>query len=52
MYEVRGKPSPPPNDPGDPTVNFRGERRLNETHASKTDPEPLLARRSEGKESS
>jgi hypothetical protein len=32
-------------------VNFRGERRSNETHASKTDPEALLARKGEGKES-
>jgi DDE family transposase len=32
-------------------VNFRGERRSNETHQSKTDPEALLARKSEGKES-
>jgi transposase len=46
-----GEPSPPPDDPGNPTVNFRGERRSNETHASKTDPDALLARKSEGKES-
>jgi transposase len=26
----------PPDDPGNPTVNFHGERRSNETHASKT----------------
>ena len=45
------KQSPPPDDPGNPTVNFRGERRSNETHESKTDPEALLARKSEGKES-
>jgi hypothetical protein len=32
-------------------VDFRGERRSNETHASKTDPDALLARKSEGKES-
>jgi transposase len=46
-----GKPGPPPDDPGNPTVNFRGERRSNETHESKTDPDALLARKSEGKES-
>jgi transposase len=46
-----GKPTPPPDDPGNPTVNFRGERRSNETHASKTDPEARLARKGEGKES-
>lgn len=47
-----GKSSPPwDDDPGNPTVNFRGERRSNETHESKTDPEALLARKGEGKES-
>lgn len=46
-----GKPSPPPDDPGNPTVNFRGEKRSNDTHVSKTDPEALLARKSQGKES-
>ena len=47
-----GKSSPPSDDdPGNPTVNFRGERRSNETHESKTDPEALLARKGEGKES-
>jgi transposase len=46
-----GKPGPPPDDPGNPTVNFRGERRSNETHESKTDPDAQLARKSEGKES-
>jgi Transposase domain (DUF772) len=46
-----GKPIPPPDDPGNPTVNFRGEKRSNETHDSKTDPDSLLARKSGGKES-
>jgi transposase len=46
-----GRPSHPPDDPGNPTVNFRGQRRSNETHESKTDPHALLARKSEGKES-
>ncbi len=32
-------------------MNFRGERRSNETHESKTDPEAQQARKSEGKES-
>lgn len=40
----------PPDDPGNPTVNFRGERRSNETHESKTDPEAKLARKGDGKE--
>src|SRR6202162_4239225 len=44
------KSSRPPDDPGNPTVNFRGEERSNETHESKTDPDALLARKSAGKE--
>jgi len=35
----------PPDDPGNPTVNFHGEKRCNETHASTTDPESRLARK-------
>src|SRR5437868_13278779 len=46
----QGNPAPPPDDPGNPTVNFRGERRSNETHESKTDAEAQLARKSDGKE--
>src|ERR1700694_3968010 len=44
------KSSPPPDDPGNPTVNFRGEKRSNQTHESKTDPDALLARKGSGKE--
>jgi len=40
----------PPDDRGNPTVDFRGEKRSNETHASKTDPEARLAKKSKGKE--
>ncbi len=41
---------PDDNDPGNPTVNFHGERRSNETHQSTTDPEARLARKGAGKE--
>ena len=44
------KGSGPPDDPGNPTVNFRGEKRWNQTHESKTDPDALLARKGAGKE--
>ena len=44
------KPGEPPDDPGNPTVNFHGERRRNDTHASTTDPEALLHRKGPGKE--
>src|SRR5690348_11410088 len=41
---------PPPDDPGNPTVDFHGEKRSNETHESSTDPDALLARKGNGKE--
>jgi transposase len=44
------KPGDGPDDPGNPTVNFHGERRSNQTHQSTTDPEALLARKGKGKE--
>jgi transposase len=44
------KPSPPPDDPGNPTVDFHREKRSNQTHESKTDPEAKLARKGAGKE--
>jgi transposase len=45
-----GKKTPPPEDPGNPTVDFHGEKRSNQTHESKTDPEAKLARKGAGKE--
>jgi transposase len=42
---------PPPEDPGNPTVDFHGEKRSNDTHQSTTDPEARLARKSSGHES-
>jgi transposase len=44
------KPASPPDDSGNPTVDFHGEKRSNETHESKSDPEALLARKADGKE--
>src|SRR5881296_4702320 len=40
----------PPDDPGNPTVNFHGERRSNATHASTTDPDARLARKGKAQE--
>ena len=48
--EVDGPPENPPEDPGNPTVNFHGEKRSNATHASTTDPDAQLARKGSGKE--
>jgi len=42
---------PPPDDLGNPTINFRGETRRNDTHESTTDPDARLARKSGGHES-
>src|SRR5271168_1511714 len=39
-----------PDDPRNPTVDFHGERRANDTHQSTTDPEARLARKGAGKE--
>jgi transposase len=44
------KNPPPPEDPGNPTVNFHGEKRSNQTHQSTTDGDALLARKGGGKE--
>jgi transposase len=35
-------------DPGNPSVNFRGEKRRNDTHQSTTDPESVLYRKANG----
>ena len=41
---------PSDDDPGNPTVNFHGERRSNTTHQSTTDPDSRLAKKGPGKE--
>src|SRR5258707_12045517 len=41
---------PPPEDPGNPTADYRGEQRSNETHETKSDAQALLAREGAGKE--
>ena len=45
-----GPPPDPPDDPGNPSVDFKGERRSNATHQSTTDSEARLARKGPGKE--
>lgn len=48
------KDGPPPpttdDDPGNPSVDFHGEKRSNATHQSTTDPEALLFKKAKGKE--
>ena len=41
---------PPDDDPGNPWVDFRGERLKNENHESRTDPEARLMRKGKGRE--
>jgi transposase len=43
-------PPTPPDDPGNPSIDFHGERRTNATHQSTTDPQARLARKGPGKE--
>ena len=45
-----GPPPPRDDDPRNPSVNFRGQRRANATHASTTDPDARLAKTGAGKE--
>jgi transposase len=49
------KEGPPPpttdDDPGNPSVDFHGEKRSNATHQSTTDPQALLFKKAAGKES-
>lgn len=44
------KPKSPPEDGSNPTVDFHGEKRCNQTHQSTTDPEARLYRKGKGKE--
>ena len=48
---ISRSPSARPEDPGNPGVDFHGERRSNDTHQSTTDPQALLTRKGKGKES-
>jgi transposase len=49
-FKQKDGAAPPPDDPGNPTVDFHGERRSNATHASTTDPDARLFRKGNGQE--
>jgi transposase len=49
-FQRKDENNQPPDDPGNPTVDFHGEKRSNQTHESTTDPDALLARKGSGKE--
>src|SRR5215831_18427311 len=48
--KVGGGEAPPSDDPGNPSVDFHGEKRRNRTHESTTDADALLAKKGAGKE--
>ncbi len=49
-FRRKDQPPTPPDDPGNPTVNFHGERRSNATHQSTTDPDSRLYKKARGHE--
>ena len=49
-FKRKNQPGDPPDDPGNPTVNFHGEPRSNETHQSTTDPDSRLFKKATGHE--
>ena len=52
-FRPKDDPTPPTDDdPGNPTVDFRGEKRSNTTHQSTTDPDAQLVRKSRGQAAS
>lgn len=46
----KGEAKKTDDDPGNPSVDFKGQKRRNDTHESTTDPEAKLMRKAAGKE--
>ena len=49
-FKPKDGPSTPPDDPKNPTVNFHGHQRRNDTHQSTTDPDARLYKKAVGRE--
>jgi transposase len=49
-FKPKGGADRPPDDPKNPTVNFHGETRRNDTHQSTTDPDARLYKKAVGRE--
>jgi len=47
-FKPKGSDRTPPADPKNPTVNFHGQTRRNDTHQSTTDPEARCLKRAAG----
>jgi transposase len=50
-FKPKGTNRLPPDDPKNPTVNFHGQTRRNDTHQSTTDPDARLYKKGTGHES-
>jgi len=50
-FKKKGGGDRPTDDPGNPTVDFKGEKRRNDTHQSTTDPDARLFKKAKGQES-
>jgi IS5 family transposase len=49
-FRSRDEEPPTPGSGGNPTVNFHGQRRTNDTHQSTTDPDARLYKKARGRE--
>jgi transposase len=49
-FKPKGTDQTPPDDPKNPTVNFHGQTRRNDTHQSTTDPDARLYKKGTGHE--
>jgi transposase len=47
-FQPKGSDHTPPDDPKNPSVDFRGQTRRNDTHASTTDPDARLYKKASG----
>jgi transposase len=49
-FKPKGTDQTPPDDPKNPTINFHGQTRRNDTHQSTTDPDARLYKKASGRE--
>jgi IS5 family transposase len=49
-FRPKDEEPPPPSGGGNPTVDFHGQRRTNDTHQSTTDPDARLYKKARGRE--
>jgi transposase len=49
-FKPKNRPQLPADDPGNPSVDFHGERRSNATHQSTSDPQARLYKKARGQE--